>query len=183
MHIENGLDQRLTAHGFTYGGDPAGMAVDLANLNEDITQPADLEIKHVENEAGLKAWVDTLVEGWPLPEIWRTYFIEGYLGYGLGAALDLRHFVGYVDGAPVTISSVMFAAGVAGIYAVATRPDFRGRGLGALITLAPLLEARDEDYRVGILQASDLGHPVYQRLGFEDVFHYKAFQHPAPEEV
>jgi GNAT superfamily N-acetyltransferase len=181
--IENGLGKRLKAHGFAQMGGPAGMAVDLANLNTDIPWPANFVVKQVEDEVGLKAWVDTLVDGWPLPEVWRTHFFEGYAGYGLRTELDLRHYVGYVDGAPVTASSVLFAAGVAGIYAVATRPEFRGRGLGALITLAPLLEARDMGFRVGILQASNLGHPVYIRLSFEDVFHYVAFQWPASQDT
>jgi GNAT superfamily N-acetyltransferase len=179
--VTDGLSERLTVHGFTYMGGPVGMAVDLMKLNEDISRPANFVIKHVENEVGLREWVDTLVEGWPLPEVWRAHVFEGYAGFGLGANLDLRHYVGYVDGVPVTASSLLFAAGVAGIYAVATRPSFRGCGLGAIITLTPLLQARDKGYRVGILQASSLGHSVYKRLGFEDVFCYQSFQWPAPE--
>lgn len=156
------------------------MAADLARLNEDIARPANFEIRHVENEARLREWVSTFVEGWPGPEIWRGMFIQAYGGYGLGANLDMRHYLGYFDGKPVTASTMFLAEGVAGIYAVATRAEFRGKGLGALITLTPLLEAREKGYRAGILQASDMGYPVYKRLGFQDVFRYGAFQWPAP---
>jgi predicted acetyltransferase len=47
-------------------------------------------------------------------------------------------------------------------------PEARGQGIGAAITLAPLLEARRLGYRISILQASHLGYKVYRRLGFQD---------------
>lgn len=181
--LQNGLSERLAAHGFTPGDGPVGMAVDLANLKEIISPTAALVIEKVDNETGLRTWADTLIESWPLPDVWRAYFRKGYAADGLGADLDLRHYLGYVAGAPVAVSSILFAAGVAGIYAVATRPEFRGRGLGALMTLVPLLKARDEGYQVGILQASALGHPVYKRLGFADMFSYKSFQWSSVEGV
>jgi hypothetical protein len=49
------------------------------------------------------------------------------------------------------------------------------------MTLAPLLEARDAGYGVGILQASEMGKPVYIRLGFEVVFMYQVFEWPASD--
>jgi hypothetical protein len=156
-HISSGLGGRLETQGYQQGGGPAGMAVDLANLNENIPRPANFEIRHVENEATLNEWITTFIEGYGVPESIRPFFMEAYSGVGLGTGLDIRHYVGYVDGEPATASSLNLAEGVAGIYAVATRPEFRGRGLGALITLMPLLEARESGYRVGILQASEMG--------------------------
>lgn len=41
-----------------------------------------------------------------------------------------------------------------------------GRGIGAVMSTIPMLEAREMGYRIGILQASPMGVPVYQRMGF-----------------
>ena len=181
--MQETLDDHLKAQGFVHVGGPPGMALDLAQLNEDIPRPDHLVIRHVESEAALKHWVDTLVAGFGLPDVWRTTIFDTVAANGLAANLDLRHYVAYVDDVPAAASSLMLAEGVAGIYAVATHPEYRRRGLGALVTLAPLLEAREQGYHVAILQSSEMGHPVYLRLGFKDIFRYRIYQWPAPQEA
>ena len=58
-------------------------------------------------------------------------------------------------------------AGVAGLYNVGTLPEFRGRGLGTLVSLAALEAGRGDGYRWGVLQASAMGEPLYRSMGFE----------------
>jgi predicted acetyltransferase len=86
---------------------------------------------------------------------------------GLDEDSPLRSYLGRLDGEAVAASSLLVAAGVAGIYNVATLSEARRQGLGTAVTLEALREARELGYRIGVLQSSAMGFGVYRRLGFE----------------
>ncbi len=79
---------------------------------------------------------------------------------------SVQFFVIFKDAKPISTSLLYLHGGLAGIYCVATVPAERGRGLGAHVTAEPLRIAYDLGYRVGVLQSSVAGYPVYKRLGF-----------------
>jgi GNAT superfamily N-acetyltransferase len=60
-------------------------------------------------------------------------------------------------------------ADTAGIYLVATHPDARRRGLGALVMQGLHADARARGCTVAVLQASPMGHPLYQQLGYREL--------------
>ena len=172
----------LRRHSFRYDDSTPGMAVDLHRLNEDVQAPAALRIVPVEDEETLKTWVYVFIIGYELPSAWEQDFFD--LMAGIGLELPIRNYLGYLDGMPAATSNLFLAAGVAGIQCVATLPESRGQGLGAALTLAPLIEARQLGYRVGILQSSEMGFGVYRRLGFEklcavDHFYWPGQAHDA----
>jgi ribosomal protein S18 acetylase RimI-like enzyme len=64
---------------------------------------------------------------------------------------------------------------VAGIYNVAVVPAARGRGIGREVTLAALRAARSLGYSLSTLGSSDLGLPVYRRIGYEEVCRIRVY--------
>lgn len=78
-------------------------------------------------------------------------------------ASELHQFVARDGDRAVGTSMRMDGAG-AGIYTVATVSEYRGRGIGAALTARA---ARGAPF--AYLQASSLGLPVYERMGFRVV--------------
>ncbi|MGL5818889.1 MAG: GNAT family N-acetyltransferase [Phycicoccus sp.] len=93
---------------------------------------------------------------------------------------DYARIGGWRDGQLVATAALTTDHGVAGAYTVATLPDHQRRGYGGAVTAAALAEGRRRGLRVGTLQATAAGHPVYQRMGFADlaVFHLHALPTP-----
>jgi GNAT superfamily N-acetyltransferase len=103
------------------------------------------------------------------PEEMRQSRFSFRAGLELHGASRYRSFLAYVDGEPVATSELFLGAGVAAVMWVGTIPAARGKGIGAAITLAPLLEARRLGYRIGALTASPRGYHVYQQMGFKEM--------------
>jgi GNAT superfamily N-acetyltransferase len=163
-----GIGEGLLAHGFSYGGDDIGMAVELSSLPERVPVPDELVIERVRDEETLAAWEDTLGRGFGEGPVEAEWVGEMYRRVGLGDDGPWRHYLGRLGGEPAATSTLFLGAGVAGIYFVSTVEEARRRGIGAALTLAPLREAREMGYRLGVLGSSEMGYPVYRRLGFQE---------------
>jgi ribosomal protein S18 acetylase RimI-like enzyme len=74
-----------------------------------------------------------------------------------------HHFVGYADDKPVASGTAYVGDDLVRIEAIATLPEVRGRGFGRAITAAAI---GVDPAKTTALVASDLGRPIYERLGF-----------------
>jgi GNAT superfamily N-acetyltransferase len=157
----------LLAHGLTFNESfSVEMAIDLSILIEEPPPLDGLEIVLVDNPELLRQWIHVASIGFKVPveieDIWFEFF--HYAAY----TYPFQTYLAFLNGKPVGTSQMFGSAGVAGIYNVTCIPEARGRGVGTAVVRAPLSNARAMGYGVGILQASSMGYPVYQRLGFED---------------
>jgi ribosomal protein S18 acetylase RimI-like enzyme len=97
---------------------------------------------------------------------------------GFGREAREEHFVGYLHGDPVATVSLVTAGGTAGIYNVTTVEAARGRGIGAAMTVAAARHGAARGFDLATLQASRMGRPVYERLGFEFVCDLHPYREP-----
>jgi ribosomal protein S18 acetylase RimI-like enzyme len=175
-HLEPaGWSQHLLPHGFHYDDSTPGMAMALANLPPPAQHS--LTIQRVEDRHTLAEWASTFIQGYAIPDAMTPVFLA--LIDSLGINLPFRHYLGFLDDKPVAASTLFLGAGVAGIYNVATLAEARGQGIGSAMTLTPLYEARNMGYRAGVLQSSEIGDRVYQRLGFQKLCQMDHFYWPA----
>jgi GNAT superfamily N-acetyltransferase len=82
-------------------------------------------------------------------------------------------FLAYLDERAVAIAMTIVSHGVAGIYWVGTLAAARGRGLGRQLTAAATNAGFDLGADVASLQASVMGRPLYEAMGYETAFDYR----------
>jgi hypothetical protein len=132
--------------------------------------PPELEIRPVTDEPGLKDFVTTLIEAYPMPGAEGTSIADPAVLEG-----PFRLFVGYVDGAPVGTAGARLGHGLNDVEWVSTRSELRGRGYGAALTWAATLVEPDLP---AALLASDDGQPVYEKMGYLRIMRLTVWHRP-----
>jgi len=117
--------------------------------------------------------VETMAQGFGLPVgILRSFFTVDLLGRG-----PFEAFTAYdpSTGQAASTAALILSDGVAGIYNVATPEPFRRRGLGEATTRAAVDAGRRHGCALATLQASEMGYPIYERMGFRTVARWLTF--------
>jgi GNAT superfamily N-acetyltransferase len=144
-----------------------GMAADLDAVDEGRLRevPRGFTIERVRDERALRDFRQAVAEAYALPDVTVQAWVDATLTFGFERA-PWRLYLGRLDGEPVATTLLFNGGGVAGVYAVGTVERARGKGIGGAITLAPLLEAREEGYRHAVLFSTAIGVRAYERIGF-----------------
>jgi len=159
--------RELERRGFAKVTEPPGMAADLANL-DDLDPGLPVVIERVADRRAVDEWFSVFAPAFELSRAAASAFRDLIIAGGLDDSAPMRNYVAYVGSEPVATGSLVPAAGVGGIYNIATRADRRGRGIGRSITWTLMREAAGMGYRAAILWSTAAGLPVYRRLGFEE---------------
>jgi GNAT superfamily N-acetyltransferase len=156
----------LEARGFVLVASTIGMAADLYALNEQVHTSASLVIKEVEDLHALNILCEVEKRGFDTSDEGAQRYYDTYANAGFGPGMPWRHYVGWLRDVPVASASLLYHAGVAGIYGISTVQEARRQGLAAAMTLHVLRQARDMGHRVAILSPTDMSEAIYRRIGF-----------------
>jgi GNAT superfamily N-acetyltransferase len=165
--VSQAVSNAVKARGFAVEASMPAMAVDIDNM-PPTSLPPGYEWARIGGGDEGRAWAGALAAGYGLPAVLAEMFAPNSVGVDLAADAPIQFFAVLRDGRQVSTSMLYLEDGLAGIYCVSTLPEERQKGLGAHATAEALRVARRLGYRVGVLQSSGAGHPVYLKLGFGD---------------
>ena len=164
----------LTSLGFEFmwntGFEPARYLMLPPGGRPPVTVPPELEITRVKTPETLEEFEEASFEGFEAQGEYRPG------RWHAPASLDdpdMRYFIGRVSGQAVSASIGVISDGVAGIFGVATKPAYRRRGYGTAMTWAAVGSAPTLP---AVLGPSDIGEPVYRKMGFRDFHQFRAWR-------
>ena len=168
--VEAALGTGLVANGRL----PGMVLADVTALGE-VEPAAELDISSVEEDGPWDGYFDVLCSSFGVPPDAvralldrRIYLVDGVMA-----------LAGFVDGVLVTTSMAFMTGDVVGVYNVATLPEWRRNRFGEAMTAAAVAWGRERGAEVAVLQASEMGYPIYERMGFREVVPYVQLVAPA----
>ncbi|OLS29243.1 MAG: hypothetical protein HeimC2_00900 [Candidatus Heimdallarchaeota archaeon LC_2] len=179
----NNFDLYLKKYGFIEVGEVPHMALLHSNIDKNQfdkeLHEADLKIRKIDIN-NLDLYMNPFTLGFGLSE--NIQLVNGFNKFLLDflrlTANDIHSglFLGYVDDKPVSTALGIIANDVMGIYNIATIPEYRKRGYGRLMTTDLIIRGINAKVRGSILQSSEMGKGVYEKLGFVTKYYQKQFK-------
>jgi hypothetical protein len=183
VRLRGGADDRfistLTRTGLVAAGDattiPGMVAFPIdGDVIADAIAPSrrsGFEIRQVADATGIGDHRKVVTEGFGSPPAVAL----GTTCMGLLDHPDCTVYVGYAGGTPVASGLGWRTGRTIGVYAIATIAAARRNGYGAALTARVVTDGLAAGCDVAVLQASEQGRPIYERLGFRVVVRYWAY--------
>lgn len=149
-----------------------GMALD--DLTTLPATPADVAVEQVTSAAAMGDVTALTMAAFEMP----AALAEQVTGPHLASNPDLHWIVLRQDGDAVATAMVVVTGDVAGIFNVGVPPAHRRHGHGATATWEAIRLGVEHGARVAVLEASPMGLPVYERMGFQTVVRARSFLSP-----
>ncbi len=158
----------LSPHGFRVGGAPC-MVREAGG--DPPAPPPELSVRLVDDRASLREAESVCLD------VFGVGSVEPGSAYGPGllASGELSIWVGRVDGRAVATSAAHVSHGFVGVYAVAVVAGARRRGYGEAVSWAATTCRPDLP---ATLQASAMGAPVYERMGYRTIGTFAVWERP-----
>jgi GNAT superfamily N-acetyltransferase len=171
--VAPGAEQAMEAMGYPYSDTAPGMA--MFPVSDAAPVPPGLTIEAVQDKKALDRYQQVMADGFGMPlDLAKRLIARAFLDVP-----GFESYLGLVDDEAVATSSLYASDGAAGVYSVATLPGFRRRGFGEAMTWHAVMRGREQGCKTAILQASAMGKPVYERMGFRTVAPHRTFQRKA----
>lgn len=164
--------QQLERAGLRYICDYPAMIVDVHTIR-DVPYPAELEIKIITHEKDWNTWIDIVARSFGMNAAQFATFVT-YIRERAKPGM-VTGYLGYYNNIPVATAMVIKRGDIVSVHWIGTLTEYRGKGIGYALTHKPLLDAYRHGCKQAILLATDLGKPVYEKLGFTTYATYAVY--------
>jgi len=144
--------------------------------------PAGVSVHRVETDADRMSWVIANLTGFSSDDDDRGAVRSAFSTLDSLVGGPIAGFLAEADGRPVGASMVFVdeATGIGVVGWVGTVPEYRRRGIGDAVTRAATNAGFGLGARKLSLQASPMGLPLYEKLGYRTITGYKIWFRPGP---
>jgi len=170
-HADADFEGELRRRGFSDFTSMPGMAL-LADPGTPCA-PAGLEIRPVTDDRGRRDYMHVTAEAYAIYGAPREYAEDAFDLPESVRDTHIQAFLGYVEGKPAAGAALYMTHGVAGVGWVGTLPEHRKRGYAEALTWAVVRAGFGRGASFANLQASPMGRPVYERMGFRTITEYR----------
>lgn len=116
------------------------------------------------------------------PNATEQTLVTGRRGVTISYEIGATNYVAYWGNRPAGAGMLFCHKGMGGIYNMCTLPEFRGRGIATAILAAILRDAPAAGCTHVGLTPTTMGRPLYERLGFREVYQERYFVERFPGE-
>jgi len=162
------LARRLEDHGLTRDQELPVLAMRLDRWAPR-SPAAGIELEWVTDRASFDTAMRVMFAGFGMPDTTFDAFADRFSMTVVGPSATQRVVLARIDDRPISTALGFILDGTVGVYNVATIPEEERRGGGSAVTRAVIDDAVGRGAVGAVLQSSDAGRPVYERIGFRDV--------------
>ena len=159
----------LEAAGHVLDATPRAMAMPLSELKPPDPDP-ELEIREG-SDFELVARLNEVAYGLP----------PGDFPVISGDAGEMRTWFGHLNGEAVGCAGTFARGSDSELVYVAVLPEARGRGISERLSARALADVADQGFETTTLQATKLGRPVYEKLGYGDYGELQMWERRKPD--
>jgi hypothetical protein len=173
--INQGLDKLLEGENLELAKmEVPGMSKDLSfiDIEEFKSIAAAHDVREVDSDL-MENYTEIFLQAFEIDISLKddfSKFTKNFISYP-----DSKHYIAIWNDQPVSIASVLYECGVAGVYNVATIPSARKKGIANSIMAKCLLDSVEKGYQYSILHSTAKGRSIYLKLGYEEKFIFNRY--------
>lgn len=165
------LKEKMSENGFDLSEEETAMYIDTGKIIEKYDEKEGFTVKKVSSDKEMKQFSEVISSIFGETEeahyVKKQYDILGRKK--IYADSDMAFYVGYYGNESVSCGVIYKTKESTGIYDVATKADYRKKGFGSAVFSYLMCEAKKNNTKYCILQASSDGAGIYRKMGFSDV--------------